>query len=290
MKASIEKLPDSQIEIFIEVSVEEFKKALDKACFDLGKDLEVEGFRKGKAPKEIIENKIGTEKISNAAVDDCVRENYLKAISENEIEPLGQPQIEIVKQAFGSPFQFRAKVSVLPEINLPDYKKIASQVEKREIQITEQEIQRLKLEKEKTEKERLRGEILEKIAQNSKMEVPLILIETEKKRMLEEFKKQVSQILQLSFEDYLFKIKKTEKELLDSFNSEAQKRIKNTLVLKEVKKQENIEVLEKELQEEMNRISKSYPNIDQTQLKDYSKEAIQNEKTLELLESFVKSK
>jgi len=60
-----------------------------------------------------------------------VRENYLKAVSENKLEPLGQPEIQMEKMAPNNPLQFKAKISVLPEFQLPDYKKVVSQVEKK---------------------------------------------------------------------------------------------------------------------------------------------------------------
>lgn len=292
MKTTIQKLPKSQVELRIEVSPEEFQVFFEKAILNLGKDLEIEGFRKGHAPKEIIEKEIGQEKILKEAAEDCIRENYVKAVrqlaEENKIESLGQPEIEILKLALGNPLEFRAKVSVLPEVKLPDYKQIASQVKKREVRVTNEEIERLRAEKERIEKERRRAEILEKIAQSSEMEIPEILVESEKSRMLENLKQQVSLMLRIGFEEYLKKINKTEEELLSSFLEEAQRRVKNSLVLKEIEKRENIEVPEKELQEEMQKLSKIYQNLDQRQLREYTEAVIRDEKTFQMLEGLAK--
>ena len=172
MKTTIQNLPNSQTELKIEVPTEEFKGFIEKAVLDLGKDIEVEGFRKGKAPKEVIEKKVGQEKILQAAAQDCIKENYIKAIKEQKLEPLGQPEIEILKIALGNSFEFKAKISILSEIKLSDYKKIASQVKKREVKVTDEEITKLKQEKERIEKERLRSEILEKIAEKSQIDIP----------------------------------------------------------------------------------------------------------------------
>ena len=188
MRISIQNLPDSQMEIKIEVPAEEFQGFYEKAVLNLGKDLAVEGFRKGHLSKEVVEQKIGPEKILKEAAEMAIKENYVKAIRENKIEPLGQPEIAILKMAEKNPLEFKAKVAVFPQVELPDYKKIAAEVEKKEPEVTAEEIAKLKAEKERREKERVRQEILEKIAARSKMEIPPVLLESEKKRMLENMK------------------------------------------------------------------------------------------------------
>lgn len=296
MKFTLNKLSDSKIELKFEIPVEEFEKFIEKATLDLGKNLEVEGFRKGRAPKEIIENKTGPSKVLQEAAELVIRENYPKAIyqlaEENKIEAISEPEIEILKLAKNNPLEFKARVFVLPEIELPDYKKIAAGIKKKEVKVTPEEIEKIKIEKERLEKERLRQEILEKIAQNAKMEIPEILIEKEKNRILENLKRGVLQVLQISFEDYLKKLQKTEKEMLDSFAEEAEKRVKTSLVLREIGKKEDVEVTEEEITEEIKKVSGGMAvpknQLDQEYLKSYTKEVLRNEKILERLEGFTK--
>ncbi len=171
--------------------------------------------------------------------------------------------------------------------NLPDYKKIASGVEKIKVEITQEELERLRMEKERMEKERVRQEILSKISDSSEVQISDELIEKEKNTMLDNLKQQVPYMLQISFEEYLRKINKTEKELIDSLQPEAEKRVKNLLVLRAIAEKENIPVSEEEAEKEAGKILKSYPNVqnlDQSQLKEYAKFVIQNEKTLQMLE------
>ena len=177
--------------------------------------------------------------------------------------------------------------TILPEVKLPDYRKIASQVKKREVSVTPEEITRLKKEKELIEKERIRTEILEKIAEESEVTLPQALIESEQKRMLEALKIQVPQMLQIDFEDYLKKINKTEEELSDHFLLEAQKRVKNTLVLIAIQKKENINIPEEEVARELEKISKINSQLDKNQLKEYTESAIKNERTFEFLENLI---
>ena len=161
-------------------------------------------------------------------------------------------------------------------------------IKKREVKVTLEEIEKLKQEKERIEREKLRQEILDKIAAGSKMEIPEVLIDSEKNRMLATIKEQVPQMLGIGFEEYLKKINKTEKEISDSFLPEAERRIKNSLVLREIQKREKIEIPEKELSDEMAKIAKQNPNLDKNQLKDYTESVIKNEKGFEYLEGLTK--
>ena len=174
------------------------------------------------------------------------------------------------------------------KITLPDYKKIASEVERKKTEVTSEEIKKLKAEKERMEKEKVRMEILNKITQGAEIELPQHLIVAEQERMLQGLKVQVPQILGVSFEDYLKKIKQTERELADSFLLEAQKRVENFLVLKAIGEKESVGASDEEIKNEMDRISQNYPEtgkLDQGQLKEYAKEVICNEKTFQFLEN-----
>ncbi len=288
MNRSIQKLTKSQLEIKCEVPTEEFQTFIDKAILKLGENVEVEGFRKGKAPKEMIKKMLGQETILKEASQECIRDNYLKVIKEEGIEPLGQPEISVLKLAPGNPFEFKAIVAVLPAIIIADYQEIVPKIKKREVKVTEEDIEKMRQEKERIEKEKLRQEILDKIASGSKMEIPEVLIDSEKNRMLVTIKEQVPQMLGIGFEEYLKKINKTEKEISDSFLPEAERRIKNSLVLREIQKREKFEVSEKELVDEMAKIAKTNPNLDKNQLRDYTESVIKNEKTFQFLESFLK--
>lgn len=148
------------------------------------------------------------------------------------------------------------------------------------------------LEKEQAEKQKRRQEALEKISRETEMEIPAVLIENEKNKMLEDLKKLVSERLKVSFEEYLEKIKKTEKEILDSFKKEAQARIKNFFVLEEIGKRENIEISDQEIAEEVNKVLRHYPSLkeaekniglDLQKFKEYTKHIIKNDKVFNLL-------
>lgn len=423
MKVDLKKLPKSEMEISFEIPWEEFKPYVDKACSVLGQDVAVKGFRKGNVPQDVLEREIGMGKILEQAADLTAKDKYPQIIYKEKIEPISQPEVSIIKLAKDNSFEFKVKISILSDVILPDYKTIASKIEKKEISITDEDVnnalkwvqqsravftpldrgaekddfieieyqspqiennkvfndkfllgkakfapgfeenlqgmkkdeqkefsivfpkehnnktlagkniafkvtmksvqkmelpelndefaskigkfkdlaslknnikENLKKEKELEQRQKVRNGILEKIAQDSKCEMPENLIENEKNNLLEDLKERVDQGLKIPFEKYLVQIKKTEKEIKDSFIDIAEKRVKNFLILRQIGKKEEIKVLKQEIEEEVNKTLRSYPDkddvqkIDMERLKDYTKSAMYNEKVFEKLESFIK--
>jgi len=151
----------------------------------------------------------------------------------------------------------------------------------------------IKKEKEIAESLRIRQEILKKIAESSSFETPDILIEEEKNRILENFKKKVSENLKIPFEEYLNKIKKAEKDIKESFVEEAQKNIRDYLILRKITKREKIEASKEEIENEINKVLKELPmekakEFDLEKLKMYIESEVRQEKTLKFLESLVR--
>ncbi|MCX6723353.1 MAG: trigger factor, partial [Candidatus Staskawiczbacteria bacterium] len=339
MKVEQKKLPKSQIEIEFELTAEEFKEHFEHALEHLKHHVKVDGFREGKAPSSMVEDKLKPEALLMEAGDHAVQHVYTDYIKESKLEPVGQPEVSILKIAKGSPFAFKAVITVLPDVELPNYKEIAKAVKGKEITVTEEEVQDsinylqktrakftlkndvaenkdfveikyqskdiennkeiddkfilgeggfmkgfeegivgmksgdekeiavtfpettprkdlagkesifhvkmvsvqkmelpeindefakqlgafdsldalkgsmkegINLEKSEEEKQRIRGEILEKIAEKSKFEMPVAMVEYEQQRLLEDLKNKITQSINISFEEYLASIKKTE--------------------------------------------------------------------------------
>ncbi len=433
MKHTVKKLPKCQVEIEIEITPEELETHIDKTTAHMASHLNVPGFRKGNAPKAMVEEKVGSENLLAESAESAVKEFYIKAVLENNLEPIGQPEVKVVKLARGNPFIFKATATCLPDLELPDYKKIASQIKKREVTVNDEEIQdalnylkrarakysqidrpaeekdfvqieyesdqiknpvplqsakvgnsnmmkdefilgegglvpgfeknivgmkageqkeftlnfpknfqrkdlggkditfKLKLinvqkvelpeindefaqslgkfkdvvelkanikegakmEKEAHEKERQRVEILDKIKERLKIEIPQILIDNEQERLFANFKSKISKDFNITFENYLVSINKNEKEIKESFAKEAEKKSLIFLVLRELGRKENVVVEDGEVEEEVNKMIKNYPpdaikKIDISGLREYIKGVIYNEKVLEKLMSFSK--
>jgi len=144
-------------------------------------------------------------------------------------------------------------------------------------------------EKELKEKQRMQMELIEKIANASKIEVPPALIDEELERMVAEFKFSISSF-GLDFETYLKEIKKTIDELKKEWRKQAENRVRIAVCLKAIAAKENIEVSDEEIEKKINEELKNYPDIDEAKkdidlktLKEYTKEVLRNEKVLGLL-------
>jgi trigger factor len=424
MKSSLNKIPGSQLEILAEFSVEEFNGFCDKAVLLLSEGIKIDGFRQGKAPKEMAEKRLGEEKILTQAAEIAVQECYEKIVKENNIEPISRPEITVKKLAKSNPFVFSVKIAVMPDVVLPDYKKIAGEVKKKDVNVSDKEVEdslkwlqksrakftakispaekgdfieieywlsglkdfpgsnnqkdnfilgegglfpgledsligmtaggekegikisipenhslakfgkevtiRVRIislqkaefpeisdqfaislgnfkdllalkddlkkgilsEKNQEEKTRLRSEIIEKISNASDCEMPAPLVDGQQKKMLERMKIDIQNSLKMSYEDYLKNTGKTEKEILTAILPQAEKSVKNSLVLREIGKKENITVTEKEIEEEVNRALKRYPNREEFEknvgldkMIEYAREYLWTEKTFKTIEN-----
>jgi trigger factor len=135
MKVSAETLENRQTRLTIEASPEEVESAMEKTYRRLAKKVVIPGFRKGKAPRSVMERFIGKEALLEEALDDLVPETYNKAIEEQGLEPIAQPQIEVVER---QPVKYKALVSLKPIIDLGDYRYVRLDPEKPEV--TQEEI------------------------------------------------------------------------------------------------------------------------------------------------------
>lgn len=145
MKHETKNLPQSKIEITIELDPSEWQEFIDEAVKELSAELKVAGFRPGHMPKDVVEREVGLAKILARAADLAARKSYVRTVMDNKIEALGAPKITVLKIAEGNPFIFKAEVDVLPAIELPDYKKIAQSrkpKKKEEIIVDDKEIEK----------------------------------------------------------------------------------------------------------------------------------------------------
>ena len=124
MSVNVEKLEGSRIKMTIEVAAEEFDKAITAAYNKEKNKINVPGFRKGKAPQNIIEKMYGKEVFYNDALDQLIPDEYEKAYDEVDEDIMSSPRFEVVQAEAGKPVIFTATVAVMPDVTLGDYKGI----------------------------------------------------------------------------------------------------------------------------------------------------------------------
>ena len=135
---SVEKKEKSTVELVIEVGAEEFEAAVEKAYRKTRGQISVPGFRKGKAPRKIIESMYGSGVFYEDAVNELYPSAYAQAVAEQNLDEVGYPQIEIVSVGKEG-FTFKALVSVRPEVKLGEYKGLTAP--KDEVKVTDEDIQ-----------------------------------------------------------------------------------------------------------------------------------------------------
>lgn len=139
MSVQVEKLEKNMAKLTIEVSSEEFENAIAKAYKKNKNKISMPGFRKGKAPRAMIEKMYGKGIFYEDAANSIIPDAYADAAKESELEIVAQPEIDVTQIESGKPFIFTATVALKPEVILGEYKGI--EVEKKEVEVTDEEVE-----------------------------------------------------------------------------------------------------------------------------------------------------
>jgi len=288
---TIAKLPRSKVEIKVEIPTNDFKNFCQKALDEFVKETEIDGFRKGIAPKEMVKTRIGSEKILDRAATLAIETTFPEAVGQNNLLPLGYPEINVLKLAEGNPLEYKATFAVYPRVELPDYKQIAAGFELKPVEVTQEDIKRLRMEKENHSRQHLRQDVLDALSQKTMVEIPEIMIEQETKKAISELKDRVPRMFGVAFEEYLKKLGKTEEELKKDIAKDNEQKIKNYLVLEEIAKREKIEVGNQEVESAIKKEygdNKPVSSDDHDHIKKSYHQDLKIEKTFEKLESYFK--
>mgnify|MGYP002713450964 CR=1 FL=1 len=124
MKTSVDKLSDTRVKLNVSVPFDELGPEIDQAYKAISQQVNIPGFRRGKAPRQLIDARFGRGPILEQVVNDMLPTRYETALAENDINPLGQPEIDITKIEDNDVVEFTAEVDVRPEITVPDFSKI----------------------------------------------------------------------------------------------------------------------------------------------------------------------
>lgn len=139
MSVKIENVEKNVVKLEIEVAAEVFQECMNRAFNKNKGRFNVPGFRKGKAPRAIVERYYGEQVLYEDAINFACADAYDKAIDENNIEPVDRPEIDIVQIGSGKDFIFTATVTVKPEVELGEYKGLTAQ--KEQVVITDEDVE-----------------------------------------------------------------------------------------------------------------------------------------------------
>jgi trigger factor len=372
MKFEKKNLPKSQVEFKIVVDEKEFETYHAKGFANVQQVVEVDGFRKGNAPEAMIVKKYGDMIILEEMANLALRDAYIKAIEEHKIAPISEPTVSITKLAKGNPLELTITVPVMPEVTIPDYKKVAKTAIKddEKVEVTDKDIddvleelrkgratqhnhehphdhdhnhdhphdghnhdghdhahhnhahgepknevkqevtlpelnddfaksfgekftsladlkskvgENLKLEKEQKLREKRRTAIVEKLIEESKADLPDVLIEGELNNMLAQMRADITRFGG-TWEEYLSHSKKTEAEIKKDWQGDAVKRAMSQLVLHKIAEAEKLTATDEEIEVELVRLLAQVQDADENRAKAYLYQALTNEKVLKFLE------
>jgi trigger factor len=133
VKTDVEELSPTRVKLTIEVPFSELKPSLDKAYREVAKQVRIPGFRPGHVPPRVIDQRLGRSVVLEQAVNDAVPELYGKALQDNDVLALGQPEVEITRLDDGQELAFTAEVDIRPKIDLPDLASLSVTVDNAEV-------------------------------------------------------------------------------------------------------------------------------------------------------------
>lgn len=309
----VEKLPESEAQITGEITLEFLNECRPEAISHLGKHASIPGFRPGRIPEDVLVKKLGEVRILEEVAEVAIAREYANIIDEAKVKAIGRPMISITKLVPDSPLSFKMAVSLEPEFDLPDYKKIASAVnaEKTEVSVTDKEVEEvakelnergikadlkegetlegkvkenMQKEKEFAVREKKRLKILEQLVKETEIKVPKILVESELSKMLEQFKRDVTRA-GLKWDEYLKQVKKSESEIKEEWREKAVDRVKAELIIDAIAVKEKIEPVQSEVEHESEHMMQHYTDADPLRVRIYVFSQLRNQKVFEFLEN-----
>lgn len=334
----VKKGLNSTVEIKGEIEASVFEQARPEAIKHLSEKVNIDGFRKGHAPENVLEKHVGEIAILEEMAHITISKNYGKILLENKIDAIGYPNIQITKLAKGNPLGFTITVAVVPEMTLPDYKKIAKEInsEEKDLEVTEEDMktafkhlqnmrareekvseedikagklpeidddyakklgdfknvdelkekikENIKQDKEAQAIEKNRLKIIEKVIEETKIEIPDVLIKSETEKIKHKVRTDIEN-MGLKFDDYLKHLNKTIEDLEKDWKVDAEKRAKMQLIVAEIAKEEKLKVDAEKVAEEVKKITENYKDADPQNAQYYVQSVLLNEEVFKFLEN-----
>lgn len=237
---TISREGDGTIVLTVSVPQEEIKKSWEKEVDRIVQNAEIQGFRKGKAPRSIVEKQINKAKVREDILRDLLPKFYTKAIEEHSLKPIISPHIHVEKVEDKEDWVFSAKTCELPDIKLNDYKKaIGKLTAKSKIIIPG---------KEEEQKEISFDQITEELVKAIDVVIPQVLIDNEVDRLLSQMLDEIKK-LGLSLDQYLASTGKDVELVKKEFAQKAKHDLAIEFALQKIAEEEKITVEPQEIQE-----------------------------------------
>ncbi|MCL5438788.1 MAG: hypothetical protein M1268_02260 [Patescibacteria group bacterium] len=253
MISAIEKLQDGTIKLTLTIPFSDVTKTKEEVIGLFVAESELPGFRKGKAPKKLVEEKIDQEKVREEILKRLLPKAYSEAVKDHNLRPIINPQIHIHQIEESKDWIFVALTCEAPEINLGNYKdEIKKLTAKSKIIVPDREpfdkLRARPFDKAQGKQEVNFDEIVKELLTNATVKIPKIIVDQETDRLLAQTLDEVKK-LGLTLEQYLSSTQRTPQDLRAEYVKKAEDDIKLEFVLQKVAQDEKISVSEKEIDE-----------------------------------------
>ncbi len=278
--STVKQLPKSTVEIEIKISWDEVKAVYEKVFDQVTKELELPGFRKGKAPKELVEKNIDKTKIFEEVIREIIPKAYATAVKEHNLQPVISPKIEVLKAKENEEWVVKATIATRPKVNLKNYKEKIREAKKPKAKIWTPGDS-----KEKEDKETKKPDLdllINTLLAEAEVGISDLLISEEANRLLADLLDQVRK-LGMTIEQYLLAKGKTTEQLRAEYAVQAGKNLGIEFILAEIADSEKIIVGNEDIEKLLEKVEK--PEEKEKLRKDsyYLAHLIRQQKTLDFL-------
>lgn len=280
--STVKNLPKQTVEIEIHIPWEEIKLSYEKIFDQVAKEVEIEGFRKGKAPKNIVADKIDKSKLYQEVVKEVIPKAYSQALSENKLNPIISPKIELIKAKENEEWVVKATIALRPIINLKNYKDRIRELKRGQTKIWTPG-EKVEKEKEKVNKLTL-DQLVEALGKEVEIELSDLLIIEETNRLLANLVDQ-TQKLGLTIDQYLLAKGKTSESLQTEYRQQAEKNLKMEFALNEIADKENITVSKEDIDNLIAKVEKREEKEKLQKDSYYLAHLLRQQKTLDFLQN-----
>lgn len=245
MTTVLNKLPDNSFELTITVPWADIKSTFDQIVDRLLSEVEIEGFRKGKAPRDLALKNLDQGKIYGQVVNEILPKVYSQAIEEQKLQPITSPKVQILAADPDKDWVFKATSCEKPAIDLGDFK---AQIKTSKIWKPGDEV------KEETAEAKSKkiNEIISKLIESVKITLPAVLVESEEERLLAQLIDDV-RAAGLTYDQYLASKGTTADGVKSQYRAQAEAALKLEFILEEIAKAEKISVGQEEIEAVINK-------------------------------------
>ena len=293
MTSALTRLSGSAFELTLNVPWPEVKAIYDRVFDELAEDIEIQGFRKGKAPKDLVAQRIEKSKIYDEVIKRIIPDAYVRTLKEHGLKPIVNPQVKIVSGEEEKDWQFIAKAAEKPTVDLDDYKKHVAAINAKasiwkpgdsKAQENQQTTTPVSSPTDDDSKSKKINEIINKLLEVCKLEIPELLIDSEVNRLLAHLIDDI-RAAGLTYEQYLASKVTTSEQLRLQYQNQVAATLKLELVLEAIADDLGLVVEEKEINEIIDREQDPKKKEDLRAQSYYLSSLLRREKTLTKLAS-----